>query len=805
MNTVSSSTWTWPVLVLAIGAMVAVGVTFAQAAEDAAPASATPATVPSTFSYELPKAGLTSAGVFDKDGKLVRTLWRTTSQPAGKHNGTWDGMTDLAERAAPGKYEVRVVLNNGVYTNVANIGNTGLPPTDHGHIQGNAHDMVVDAAGRLYTANGWDEAGHDFKVFNLDGTTAFHARYQMRNGNPNGAPYSIAVDDKFIYCGMGGWSHEPWNSKQQLQRFTIDNGNHTKFTDESLAASAGHIQVYEWPQRQIPESADPADVGMMHAPLRALAVLGDELLCADVLGGKIHRFHKVTGKKLGEFDVKLPHAMDIDPQGFVWVGHEHSKVSVFSAKGELLDTPIQDVKFVKALKFGPGNTLVLTDSDANQVRIYKTPDLTKGIPLAPYKPASIFGGPAKPGDYDPKRFYQLQCAVMDAKGNLFTSQGLPAQGFRLTKFDPDGKVLWDHMGLEFCSVGNYASYRPDEMITQRMHRIALDRKTNTWTYKGTVLASDPKYIDHQHGVPRILKIGENEFFFQAYGDGMQAYRRDKDGILRLAAMVGGINPRPNGEWNDFVPPEKKTGMGQWTWSDVNGDGVVDEKEINTFKKFGEGQYHVFGMNVDEQGNILYCDHHTWGIHELPRTGVDAKGNPTWDWSKSRQLVARDESPAKFFPLMAVRAAEDGSIYALGRAEKGSVLPPSNRPVDGALWMGGELMAKFDKDGKRQWVIRLPNKSPGIDVIPGGGAATAWFEVGEVYHVSADGLVIGTVRPGEPSGNHSGWLDNTSAVVANRGPDGLIDLFIEDSYLHRFLWHRIDDKNIQTIKVAVERK
>jgi hypothetical protein len=102
-------------------------------------------------------------------------------------------------------------------------------------------------------------------------------------------------------------------------------------------------------------------------------------------------------------------------------------------------------------------------------------------------------------------------------------------------------------------------------------------------------------------------------------------------------------------------------------------------------------------------------------------------------------------------------------------------------------------------------FRMPQKCNGIDAIPGGGAVTGFFEDGETYHVSADGLVIGSVKPGAPSGNQTGWLDNTSAVVANRGPDGLIDLFVEDSYLHRFLWHRVNDKDIQTTKVAVERR
>jgi hypothetical protein len=34
---------------------------------------------------------------------------------------------------------------------------------------------------------------------------------------------------------------------------------------------------------------------------------------------------------------------------------------------------------------------------------------------------------------------------------------------------------------------------------------------------------------------------------------------------------------------------------------------------------------------------------------------------------------------------------------------------------------------------------------------------------------------------------------------------MIDLFVEDSFLNRFLWYRVDDKDIQTITVKLERK
>ena len=800
-----NGTWKWLIVAVAVVMTGATVWSVAQAADEVADApAAQPATVPSAFAYELPKDGLTSAGVYDDKGALVRVLWQATTRPAGKHEAAWDGMTDFKQPAGPGKYEVRVAFNEvAAYHNVAVIGNTY--PSRQDHIQHGVSDMCVDAAGRIYTANGWEEDGHDFKVFNPDGTTAFHARYQIRNGNPNGAPYSIAIDDKYIYVGMEGWMTENDKNKQMIQRFTIDRGNRAPFTDEALVKNSnGHIQIYEWPRKLIPEGTDPEIARMMHYPLKAVAIRGDEILCADVLGGKIHRFNKVTGVKTGAFDVTLPHAMTVDSKGNIWVGHERSKVSVFSIEGKLLGTPITDAGHVKALKTGPGNKLILTDSQANIVRVYEMDGVTA-------KQVSTFGSPAKPGDSAPDKFYKLTAAAMNADGGMVTAQNLTTTGLRIARFDDKGKLLWEQMGLEFCSIGNYGRHNPDEVITQVMHRIKLDRKNDKWTYAGTILAGEPRYIRHPHGVPRIMMIDGKEFFFQAYGDGMQVYRRDKDGLLHLASLVGGINPFPDGSFNDDAPQDKKKGQGKWSWSDLNGDGVVDADEVVTHKEFGAPGvgYAVFGMNVDARGDILFCDHHLWGISELPRSGVDKRGNPTYDWSKERLIVKRDESPARIFPLMAVRA-EDGSIYAIGRVEQGSVFERATRQQDGYMWMGGELLAKFDKDGNRQWVIRLPHKCTGLDVVPvtknsAGGVATGYYEYGVLYQINPEGLIIGTAKPGDAAGNYTGWLDTTGSVAASRDKDGVLDFFIEDSLLNRFMWYRGDDKDVKTIKVTVERK
>lgn len=746
----------------------------------------------SKFSFKVPEAvPASSAGIYDLAGHLVRQLWAMKPLEMGLQNGEWDGLDEFGLPAPAGDYEFRVVLNDASYRNVGIMGNTGSPANEMQHIQHGVASVAVDAKGNIYTANGWEEAGHDFKVMDPTGKTIFHARYQIRNGNPNGAPYSIAVDDGYIYCGMGGWASEQWKSKQQIQRFTIANGTLEKFT--GLTENEGHIQLYEWPEKQVPEGTPEVDAAMMRAPIRSLAINGDTIYSADALGGKIWKFNKVTGVTLGSFPVALPHAVVFDSKGRLWIGHEHKNVSIYSANGEKLATPISDIGEIRALAFAPDGKLYVADGKAAQVKIYDVNDTT-------VKLARTFGEPAKPGDYAADHFYNLTGVAVDGGGNIVITQTVPTGGARIARFAPDGTCLWEQMALVFCDVGKYSPRNPDEFITHRLHRLAMtDKETGQWAYRGTILDGEAKYIEWQHGVLGMPKLGGNEFIIQCYGDGVQVYRF-YDKVLKLVTMVGGRNPRPDGTYDDKVPTDKRQPLGQWTWTDSNGNNKVEDDEVIWFKQPGKGQYAVFGINSDEKGNLIYCEHNTGAIWELPISGLDAKGNPVYDWRLAHQITQRDTSPVKFFPLMALRA-EDGTIYSFGRSEGWA------QPKNMGAWMGGWALVRYDSLGKMIWAAKLPEVCVGMDLIPGGkGVMLGWYEKAVIYHYTEDGLLIGSMKPGDAAGNTTGWMDNTSAVAVARDPrDNKLDVFGEDSWLNRLIWYRVDDKNIQLLKGKITRK
>jgi hypothetical protein len=735
------------------------------------------------FTFSLPKESLTSAGVFDAQGRLIRTLWTMKTLPAGQHDGRWDGRDEFERLAPRGEYEFRVIANRSTYRNVGAIGNTGQPPNEQGHIPTNMLSVAADDEGAVYSANGWDEAGADFKKWDRDGHSIYDAQYQIRNGNPNGAPYAIAVDGQYLYCSMYGWDKSPWNAKQQVQRFRRRDGKLERFTQ--ITDHAGHIQLYEHPEKQIPKGTSARDANLMERPLRALAISGEILFVCDALAGKIHQFHKVTGQPRGSFPVKLPNAIAIAPTGHVWVGHEHTKVTAFDADGGNPQPMLTDLGEVQALAFGPKGQLYVADRKAGQVKVY---DVAGGrLSLV-----RTLGQPARLGDYVADHFYELRGVAVDPQGNAVTIQTMPTGGARLAKWSSEGKLLWEHLGLKFVSVGNYSSDDPDEFISVQFHRYRLtDRQAGRWEYRGYLFAGDLRYIADVHGVPRLLRLDGHDYFYSARGDGMHVYRRMGNALV-LATIIGGRDPDSSATHNS------RAGLGQWIWRDADGDGKVGQQEITWFKRPDDSRYVVFGMNVDRQGNVLYCDHIKKDVWELPVVKFDRQGNPIYDWAKGRRIVPQDESPLKFLPLMAVRA-EDGTLYAFGRS--GTWKEPPNK----GAWMGGWALCRFDKNGQQLWATKLPGVCVGMDAIPGGGVMLGYYEKAILYHYTADGLLIGSMSPGEAAGKVSGWLDNTASVAVNRDPrDGLVDVFTEEDYLQRILWYRVDDRDIVTVKGKLQR-
>ncbi|MDP6380006.1 MAG: FlgD immunoglobulin-like domain containing protein [Phycisphaerae bacterium] len=748
------------------------------------------------FEFSLTEAAKTSAGVFDADGRLVRALWAIENLKAGKHKKTWDGLDDFGKEAPAGEYQFRVVLNGATYRTVGAIGNSGKPPSAAGHTPVNMLSLVVDDEGGIYTANMWDEAGADFKKWNPEGESVFDSHYGVRNGKPYGLPYAITVDDKYIFVSVHGMARGLSVAHQQIRRFNRSDGKLAKFP--KVPRDDGHIAIYDWPRKMTPNPSTPGEATYRSNPLRSLAIVGDTLLVADAVG-RILKYDKETGEPRGEFRVEAPRALAVDKKGQIWIGHKRNLVSVYDLEGKLLRKAISNIGEVASLAFGPKRLLYVADSGAGKVKVF---DISGAAP----KQVRTLGQKAKPGDRAPDRFYHLRGVAVDPKGNIVTIQTEPPgrtlhtdalSGARLARWTPEGKLIWEQFGLEFVSLGNYGTHEPDIFYSMSFRRYRLlDKDAGTWEYLGNTMPGGYekfyKVSYWVHGVPRIIELGGTTFVFFATGDGVQVYRMGKQ-AFELAAMLGGSHPSPDGGGS-------KGGRGQWTWNNAKGTPLPRPEDVNWFRKPGKGKYQCMGMDIDKDGNIWFGNLSTSSIWQIPIGPFDARGNPTYDWAKAREVVPRDKSELGFRPNMA-QCAPDGSVYAFGWS-KAWPYPPGN-----PFWMGGTTLARFDKSGKRLWAVHLPAVVVGLDVIPGpdGGCMVGGGRSATIYHYSADGLLINTMTPGEAMNKETGWLDNHASVAISRDPrDKMLDVFVEDDHVCRIGWYRVDDRNITTISGSLKK-
>ncbi len=66
------------------------------------------------FEYTLPRDGRVSAGIFSKDGVLLRTISNGVPMTAGKHTTVWDGLDRNGKPLPAGEYAWKLLNSPGI-------------------------------------------------------------------------------------------------------------------------------------------------------------------------------------------------------------------------------------------------------------------------------------------------------------------------------------------------------------------------------------------------------------------------------------------------------------------------------------------------------------------------------------------------------------------------------------------------------------------------------------------------------------------------------------------------------------------
>ncbi len=377
-----------------------------------------------SFEFALDNKAVTSAGVYDKNDRLIKTLWSVVEYDAGVHRSSWDGTDDYGNIVPDGDYTVKVASNNVVYEKlIPVIGNTSDCSGWDTFISSynSIFDMAYDAGtGHIYYCSDHVEGG--------DGLRFLNANDLSRNGgllkSGNKTATNVATDGERVYWGTAELNMTSGDNmySEDVRSFvhaTDMNGTAYKFTDdaawqpvsskwnEGLWKTDGVTPATNYPYsinyvlrkgRDYDEATvdlskgaefiyDRAESGDNYNRIGGIEVQqnGNYLMTAYRDYNKVFINNKITGTRISILDINEPSAMamSVADDNYIYIAYrsEEGKCNIgkfqISQSGTLnkVSDPITGLDTVIAMAVDPTNTkiAVVEGGSTEKMSIYTNP------------------------------------------------------------------------------------------------------------------------------------------------------------------------------------------------------------------------------------------------------------------------------------------------------------------------------------------------------------------------------------------------------------------------------------------------
>ena len=285
------------------------------------------------FSFTLAESARdTSAGVYDAQKNLIRTLWSARPYSGGTHRAIWDGKDDAGDPAPPGAYTIRLLHANVHYDWEGVIGVTedSLAGPDNWDSTASFPNSIAFLHGKAYVAGGYNEGRIEAYVFDEKTPLTISP---LNMALSTGGEFEDAVTDgQRIYFAT---LHYVGNGSNAVVAFQPD-GQPYSFPQGTEIPPVDHLPAYFVNLHTRPKSWLPRLRGVDVAPFRdtvitGLAVERNGNLLASAHGGRggrpprasldaIYLWDKNTGAALGKIaGIPNPQRMAFDRNNDLWV------------------------------------------------------------------------------------------------------------------------------------------------------------------------------------------------------------------------------------------------------------------------------------------------------------------------------------------------------------------------------------------------------------------------------------------------------------------------------------------------------
>jgi hypothetical protein len=729
-------------------------------------ASARPLLPPIAVRFHLDEPGYATLVIDDAAGRRVRNLVSETWYPAGDHIAWWDGTNDLlrdtdaarhgiyrmpAQLVSPGDYQVRGLTRKAIDLrfefSIYNAGDPAWATADHRGAWLANHtppssvlfvpaDRAPGGKPLVFLGSYVSEGTDGLAWVDLDGHKIGGEGWV--GGNWTGAALLARDSGPLAAAKVHGYAASAWEGVLRITALTANGdrpvvnyalpGGKSASEVSGLAVHNGIIVCSLPKQKQFlfvaAENGKILGTAACDDP-RGLAFTADGQLLA--LAGKTLRRYRLPdlnqGQKLPPPEILVadglgdPQQLALDEQANIYItdrGHSH-QVKVFSAAGK------------------------------------------------PLRTIGVAGEP-KAGPYDPNHMNNPNGLAVDSRQRLWVAE-TDFQPKRVSVWTLDGKLLDAFYGPS--EYGGGGKLDPQDKTRFYFHgmEFRLDWRRGTSQLVNVFYRPEPN--DSQFGegfpggVPELpIYFGGRKYFSNCYnsnptnGASVVTIWQVRGGVAAPVAAFGRANDWKllqtdpfKSRWPDGADPKGNPWQNQvtFTWSDLNGDGVIQPEEVH-FAKAAAG-----GMTVMPDLSIVASRIDDRAMRFAPARFAGA-GVPVYDPAHGETLVAKAQSPTSSGGDQALVAADGWTVLTVAPQ------PFAPQSVGGALhgrpmWSYPDLWPGLhashespppDHPGELIGTTRLL----GDFVTPKrGDAGPLWAingNMGNVYLFTADGLFVATL-------------------------------------------------------------